>query len=154
MTEEIKQWGLALSGLLTPALAIFGGYIGWRQHQTARTKLRLELFEKRYAVYTIIAHCLAEALQQGDADPKLQLEFLRGTKETLFLFDPEISSFTDLAYKRLVKLHHHEEQIKRSDGSNQEEHLRLRQFYFDYLQDELMNLQKKFEPWLGFAKVK
>lgn len=35
----------------TPLIAIFVAYVAWQQWKTAKTKLRLDLFEKRFACY-------------------------------------------------------------------------------------------------------
>ena len=154
MIEEIKQWGLALSGFLTPTIAFFAVYIGWRQFQTARTKLRLDLFEKRHAVYLQLARCLEEVVRFGDANSQLQQKFLSGTRDALFLFDSEISDFIDTAHKHLCDLNYREEQIKRTTGETQQKHHDNRDIHYNWIQDETKNIQKRFEPWLGFAKVK
>jgi hypothetical protein len=49
------HWTAYLSAWGTPIIALiaggWGGYIAWRQWHTAQNRLRLDLFDKRFAAY-------------------------------------------------------------------------------------------------------
>jgi hypothetical protein len=49
-----KDWVDYLSALLTPTVAIFGLYIGYRQWRTDEVKLRHELFDKQHRRFKAI----------------------------------------------------------------------------------------------------
>jgi hypothetical protein len=51
----------ALQGLATLIVAIFGLTIARRNAATARTKLRLDLYEKRFAVYQAVINYIDAA---------------------------------------------------------------------------------------------
>ena len=50
MTPD-PHWTTLLSALLTPAVAVFGIFIAYRQWRLAQEKLKLDLFDKRFEVY-------------------------------------------------------------------------------------------------------
>jgi len=49
-----RDWIDIFAALLTPAIAILASYIAVRQWLTNKNKLKLDLFDKRYAVFEAI----------------------------------------------------------------------------------------------------
>ncbi|HEV8552511.1 MAG TPA: hypothetical protein VGR65_03865 [Casimicrobiaceae bacterium] len=82
-------WTTILSALSTPLLATVAGYIAWRQWQTARNKLRFDLFDKRLAVYTQTHDYLVTFLQSEIAKPPA-LDFETRTYQGKFLFGENV----------------------------------------------------------------
>lgn len=58
----------AISALLTPVIAAIVTYIAYRQYDTARAKLALDLFEKRLAVYQRLRDAVAVVNSKGQVD--------------------------------------------------------------------------------------
>jgi hypothetical protein len=67
MCNEIKSLLTILAGLLTPTLAAFGLWIAWRQSQTAKEKIKLDLFDRRFSIFEKFSDTLLAILQHGDA---------------------------------------------------------------------------------------
>lgn len=83
----------------TPLLiATFVAYIGYLQHRTNHDKLRLELYQRRFAVYEATLtyfHALSGDSESigGDSFKAIQRTFIRGYRESQFLFDAKSGIF-------------------------------------------------------------
>jgi hypothetical protein len=86
---------VAIASVCVGALAV---WVALRQSKTSRQKLRLDLYDKRFAVFerTLAFYSAllgsAESLQ-SDAFESLFREFIRAHNESQFLFDPESGIF-------------------------------------------------------------
>lgn len=80
-----------LSGLLTPVIAIVVAWIAYQQWRTARTRLNLDLFEKRMDVYDRTFGNAALIIRKGTHLPEAKSEFFQAWRSSQFLFGPEVS---------------------------------------------------------------
>ena len=55
---------------LSLTIAFVGAVISWLQWYLAENKLKLELFDRRYAIYRAISRHIAEILREGRAVTK------------------------------------------------------------------------------------
>jgi hypothetical protein len=90
VTTELPGWVSILGALSTPTIAVFGLYIAWRQWQTGRSKLKLDLFEKRYAVYAAAQAFVKSVNAHGNATPEDIQNYRVGVSQCEFLFDGKI----------------------------------------------------------------
>lgn len=97
MTCE-PHWTAYLSALLVPTVAVLGAFIAYRQWRTAQNKLKLELFEKRFAVYDSARKLISSILTSGKVQNEEMYKFLAGTGEAKWLLDAEVD---DYLYKTL-----------------------------------------------------
>ena len=88
-----------LSGLLTPLIAIITAYIAYRQYKNDNERLKHDLYEKRYAMYSNLMETIASILQEANVDMNTLITFKKSTREAIFLFDDDISSYLDEVYK-------------------------------------------------------
>lgn len=63
---EIVPYAPLIQAGTTFAVGLAVAYIAWRQWKTAREKLALDLFDKRFEVYRTIADYYAEEWGPGD----------------------------------------------------------------------------------------
>ena len=98
MTEP--HWTTLLSALLTPVVAILGVYIAYRQWRTAKDqattaseRLKLELFERRWTVYSAAQNLIKSIIQSGTLDRDQELPFLLGISQARFLFDEDVCKY-------------------------------------------------------------
>lgn len=91
-----------LTALIPIALAIFGGYIAWQQFQTNKKKLKLDLFEKRYAVFECVNAFLLTVAKGQKVNQQQRDEFLSGTRSAEFLFGPDIKKYIDEIWVKAV----------------------------------------------------
>ncbi|MBI5886675.1 MAG: hypothetical protein HZB85_08890 [Deltaproteobacteria bacterium] len=107
MIEHIvcqKDWIDIFSALLTPVIVVLGGYIALRQWLTSKDKLKFELYDKRYAVFENITGFIASILRSGSVTKGADIQFLRDTKQVVFLFDDKIKKLTDEMYRKAIDL--------------------------------------------------
>ena len=86
----------------TVALAMLGAGIAWGQWVTARSKLILDLYEKRRAVYSKFRGPIGAVIRKGTVDHAVFLEFMTVLDEAQFLFGRDFASF--MAETKLVML--------------------------------------------------
>ena len=85
-----------ISGFFTPIISIISFYISFQQYITNKKKLRLDLYEKRFAVYEAVVSFLSHVMAQGTAKMAEINKFTEIINKSYFLFD---SKMTDYLYK-------------------------------------------------------
>jgi hypothetical protein len=100
--SQVPLWIAVLQALLTPAIAVSVAYVAYRQWQTARQKLALDLFDRRFQVYMDFRRIVSELVQLGElSDRGLPNELIARAR---FLFDEDV--LTEIKeLHRLVVLH-------------------------------------------------
>jgi hypothetical protein len=93
MTAPEPHWTAYATALLTPVVAVIGAYIGWRQSRTAQNKLKLDLFEKRFAVYNKARNLLSEVMTKGKLTDAGLYEYGAGVREAKWLMDAEVAAY-------------------------------------------------------------
>ena len=85
----------------TVLIASWAAWSGWQQHRIARDKLRLDLFEKRLAVFEEIKHAITAAHDRSEVDlPRFQ----RAAAASTFLFGSEIHSYMREVQQKLKEV--------------------------------------------------
>jgi hypothetical protein len=112
MPAQLPEWVLYLQALSTPAIAVLAAVIGFMQWRTAHQRAVLDLFEKRYELYTAVRSVIAEVIAHGRADNKIQFDYLRAIERAPFLFGPEVTAYLDSLYRLLVAQGHAETMMK------------------------------------------
>ncbi|MEW5957573.1 MAG: hypothetical protein AB1801_07610 [Chloroflexota bacterium] len=93
-----------LSGLLTPVIAVVTAYIAYRQYKNDNERLKRDLYEKRYGIYSNLMETIALVVQEANVDMKTLINFKKSTREAYFLFGDDISSYLDEIYQKGLKL--------------------------------------------------
>jgi hypothetical protein len=139
-----------LPAYLTFTVAVIVAWVGFQQYLLAREKFKLDLFEKRFAVYKATQKFLV-SLGSSEFGYDNTVQFLRDTQDAVFLFDQEIVDYLDTLYKKAntaigvkFKYQHLPVGSERSVLCDQEMHLRLE------LGNELIRLKDVFAPYLKF----
>ncbi|WP_333988734.1 hypothetical protein [Burkholderia cepacia] len=94
----------ASAAALTPVIAIFGGWIAWQQVRINRNKLKLDRFDKRFAVHEAAMTFVARVATKGNADTEGMNEFLAKTRGTRFLLSKEIADYLNEIYQNAGRL--------------------------------------------------
>ena len=94
MNPELPYWLLVLNAL-APLFAFLGtlviggvaAHIAHGQWRTTRDKLRLDLFDRRFAVYEAAMKFVLGLTGSATVDAKSMREYLIATRQAAFLFD-------------------------------------------------------------------
>lgn len=87
------HWTAYLSALLTPTVAVLGSFIAYRQWRTAQNKLKLELFERRFVVYSAATTLIGSIMSSGKAKDEELFKFLSSTHDAKWLFSATIAEY-------------------------------------------------------------
>jgi len=74
------HWTTYISAIVLPIIAGIAAWIAFRQSQHARNKLKLDLFDKRMAVFGAVREALGDIARQGALTNEQQLFYLQGTR--------------------------------------------------------------------------
>jgi hypothetical protein len=87
-------------------------YIAYQQYKTNRDKLRLDLYNKRYKVFDSLKTLLGHIAQQLNVKHKQVYEFKIKTKEAVFLFEEDITTYLDTISQKALDLWADHEKLK------------------------------------------
>ena len=92
-----QTWLVVLQGLLTPVIATIAVGIAYQQWKTNRAKLRLDLFERRMAIFREVGELIAIASGPDNFSSDVFLKFRRNTFEANIVFghDKAIPDFIE-----------------------------------------------------------
>lgn len=146
--QNKRNWIDILSALLTPTIAIAGIGIGIFQWKINQKRLQHELFERRIKLYEIITTHIANGISHGTFDNNEEMQFLRDTKHARFVFDKNIADFVDEIYKKSIDLSFLSRREQQLKGAALEKTMQKRTQVFKWFQEELNNIQNRFEKYL------
>jgi len=95
-----------LSGLLTPAIAVVMTYIAIQQYRTRQSRLRLDLFDRRYAIYQGVKEFIRHAVSAGDVQNQAIADLNESTHDAFFLFDESVDEYVDELRQKGARLHY------------------------------------------------
>lgn len=162
MTSE-PHWTAYLSALLTPVIGILGVIIAYQQWRISKNKIKLELYEKRFAVYeaTLLFYqnimvCNAETIKTYEFNVAHKA-FIKASREAQFLFSKGSGIF-----QLLEKWHNYSFKVigfKESAKvmvTHPEEFLRMQKECNDalgFFESSLKQLEQSLIPYIHFQKA-
>lgn len=90
---------------LTPIIALVGGWIAWQQVRINRNKLKLDRFDKRFAIHEAAMTFVAGVTALGNAHPAQMNEYLANTRGARFLLNKETADYLDEIHTKASRLH-------------------------------------------------
>jgi hypothetical protein len=134
---------------LGPSLvALAEAVIAYRQWATARDKLRLDLFEKRFSIYVLLLAAMAAALSQSPDRQEIfsRLVELRG--QGRFIFGTDVSKFIAEAIDEIANLICSQDAIKTlAEDEYPEENKKVYRTTMENIQTILFDRQKKYSTF-------
>lgn len=149
MVPPEPHWTAYLQALLTPVVAVLAALIAWRQWRTARNKLKLDLFDRRFAVYDAARNLLGSIATSGKVKEDELTKFLIGTREVRWLLNKEIEEYLRAIYIEAI---HHQTTDDELGFANPEERKRLahaKAAQRKVLLDKMQVLDEKFSEFLS-----
>jgi hypothetical protein len=147
--------------LLTPLIALIASYIAIQQWRTNKEKLRLDLYDKRFAVYentlALYRMLMSETLLTEKEKIDIQSNFIKSYRESQFLFsdsDGITKLLGDISSKTPVInniLSIHKAYIGNPDMQVQAHMNHLEALTF--LNNSMPELEKRLAKYLNFHKA-
>ena len=135
-----------LSALLTPTIAIAAVVIGFLQWHLHRSKLRYELFDRRYGVFNKITTFIKLNIINPSLSDTQCLEFLQETKGTGFLFSEDAEQFVNELYEKAIDLQTFDAEAK---AGNTAEHAKERNETKKWFKQQLHTVDSRFRSFLS-----
>jgi hypothetical protein len=143
--------------IVTVIFGAIAGAITWRQYQVAKAKLKLDLFEKRYAIFHKVWEICSQTFAYGARDVKSFGQFSMTTPfnefrpEAAFLFGKKIEAYIDELSKHWAQLRAHEGLNEVDTAINAEKAAALQNYFLDQANS---GVKDRFSPFLDFANWK
>jgi len=141
--------------IATVVISLAITYIAWQQWQIARTKLRLDLFDRRYKVYDATRRFVGTIV--GDATfPDAQLwAFVLGTSDAEFLFEPDVVAYLAQIRSRAIDMRTHQQVFEPLPvGEERSRHVQAQHDELIWFTHQLTEMTKVFSPYLSFSHVR
>ena len=84
-----------LSGALTPLIAVIAAYVAYQQYHTNRDKLRLDLYDRRFELYTALVDLCTSVASSGIPGSTEFGKFVQARHKTQFLFDTGVATYIE-----------------------------------------------------------
>ena len=142
-----------LSGLLTPLIALIAAMIAlqqWitnkRQQETNVSRLKHELYDKRFAIYDAARTFLRRVITSDEVTNKHLDEYWAGINPARFLLDDELTDYLEKIQNKAVDLQTNKEIGKGPEGlaPGAKERNELRKWFYT----QIKTLNEKFTPYL------
>lgn len=140
----MPQWIQIFSALLTPVIAITVAVIGYLQWRTNQNKLKLDLFEKRYAIYEGIKDFISAVVQNGSAESDDLLKFIRSKQDALFLFKDDKVQYLQKMQKLGTELHVLEMELKEPGAQERQKKIERKYELLRWFGDQFENAAMLF----------
>ena len=152
---EWMQYVQALGPMVVAVVVgLFAGYIAWRQWETAKHRLRFDLYEKRFAVYSAIKELLNKVVLHGQMTINDIGDFHQNIRGAEFLFDADTRDFVMRLGTMALRA-----SIRRSQLDRQPDHPRADQLIeeeeeiLDFLRIQDQHLERLFGRYLDLSKI-
>ncbi|HUX02851.1 MAG: hypothetical protein WBD63_01545 [Phycisphaerae bacterium] len=151
MAEYISIFLLFSNALIAFAVVC----IAYWQHRLAREKFKLDMFEKRFAVYKATQRFLTIIFQDGRVDLEKLFDFRRDTQDATFLFGQEIPAYLKRLDVQALNLMAINDELRDLPVGEERGFLcRKKTELSGALTGKLPELKNVFAPYLRFDKWK
>lgn len=146
-----RDWLDWLSAALVPSIGLLAAWIALRQNHTDRNRLRLELLERRLAIYDVLERAGIEVGGFAQVLPDTMKLIFQIVPQSRFLFSNKISTFCMRILEDCDNLNfYYKQQNENPNGANAKAFIDLHKGMLDKLKLELdpNKLSKQFSPEL------
>jgi hypothetical protein len=144
--REVDFWKL-----LTLLVAAFATYVAYRQYALGRERFKLDLFEKRFAVFAATRRLLSHVLHDADVSLEQLFEYRAGVAEATFLFDSDITDYLKSIDEKALRLRTIMETMKALPvGEARTKAAGEVSEATQWLTEQLPELKNRFSPYLKF----
>ena len=141
--------------ILTIINALFVTFVIFMQYKLSKDKFKLDLFDKRYAVYKGTQKFLSKILKDAKIEIEDIFEFRGDTQDAVFLFEEDIPVYLKTIDGKALGLWEKRKSLEGiPKGEKRSEICREETNLLHWLTSQLPELKSKFKPYLAFRKWK
>ncbi len=147
------HWTAYLSALSVPMIALFGAIIAWRQTRTARERLKLDLFDRRFAQYDAARQLVVKTLIWRVSDEDIDRYGIKA-REAKWLINAKVARYLENELPdKLYRLH---VLIKAAEGDldneSRKENTEAQDEIRDWLRLQFRVIDNLFAPFLDLRR--
>jgi hypothetical protein len=94
-----------MTALMTPTVAVLAAFVALRQWSTARNKLKLDLFDRRFAVYQAARTLIGHIGTSGGVSEEAIIGFVTATREAKWLLNDDLDKYLNKTMYNMANLH-------------------------------------------------
>ena len=144
------HWTAYLTAILVPVIALTAAWIAFRQSQIAKNKLKLDLYDRRIAIYNVVRQALGKATSHGKLNQSDEIEYLSGTREAQWLFGPEVSQYINVTlWHKIAEFDLHNTMSTSTDKDERTRHVEARAKVMTWLSEQYAEFDKICSPYLS-----
>jgi hypothetical protein len=138
-------------------IGLIAAGITWRQYKVAKAKLKLDLFERRLAIFQKTWEILSLTVKDGTREKNwgLGTPFNNFLPEASFLFGPEIGDYLSLCIKHWTELYGLQAEKYSDQGKDRQKNIeRSTELTNWFFEQASTGCKAKFGKYLDFANWK
>lgn len=140
---------------VTIVIGVFVAFVGYQQYCINRERFKLDLFEKRFAVYKGIQVFLTYILINAKFEMAELFKFRANTQDAIFLFGEDVTNYISLVDKKALEFWSLSEELEGLPiGEERSKACKEKTCLLKWLIDELPQLKDIFSPYLKFKTWK
>ena len=140
------------AALLTPTVAVLGIFIAYRQWRLAQNKFKLDLFDRRFAVFVAARNFISQILTTGEVSDLELTKFLFSTREAKWLLSSDLAEYLDKElYEKAVDLQRLGSEIEQLSELERSEAIKAQVEVKKWFIAQHKVLDDRFSPYLKLA---
>jgi hypothetical protein len=135
---------------ITILIAAWATWTAWQQHRVARDKLRLDLFDKRLAVFQEVKHAITAAYERNEVD---LLRYKQAVASSAFLFGSDVHAYLGEVLEKLIQVKEYSGNVRLSAAmypDNAPKEILL----VKWLKAQPDRSVEVFSPYMSFSKAR
>lgn len=146
------HWTAYVSAVVIPIIALIGAWIAFRQSQIARNKLKLDLFEKRLAVYQVVREALGGVAAKGRLTQEQEFQYLVGIRSARWLFGSEVFDYLDKTlWHEIVEIGLHQTMMDSPQSEERNKHIVAHREAMQWFLDQYKVLDGLCDKYLSLS---
>lgn len=147
------EWWLQLSkGFLTPMIGVITVYIAWQQWKTNSDKVKLDKFDRRFAIYDAARELIRTVRQHSAATEQEIFEYRTKTRDAGFSLNDKLNEYLEEFADKAWEIHLLESDLKNEDNSGKiSEFVDKQRKLKDWIGNQSTPLRQKFTPYLKLS---
>lgn len=152
--EQITNASLAdlasyVSAIGVLVIGLLAAWIAFRQFQTARYKLKLDLYDKRMVLYEVVRRTLGAATSRGKLSQEEEIEYLSGIQTAKWLFGPEVLTYLEeTLWHKIVDFGLHNTMSSGPPSDERTHHIQTRVETLKWLAAQFREFDELCSPYL------